>query len=373
VRARERLLAELHHLVQRSRIELAPGVVAPMPCADGVYQGIWPDDFLYPLLAEPALAERGELQRVAEFLTESLVDLAYVPDRVRRDGLPILSPGGERSPLSWDMPRHLPGAWVRLLDVLEQHGVDWPRRREWAALIERSFARVSFARGLVYVDPQRPLVGFGFNDTIAITGLELFSSLVLLRGFERAERLFEREVSSETLERWRERAAGIRAGLGALFDPELGGFAGGSCDGRQLSVWGSALAAPLATQDQRATIVETLRAKRDAVFLRGCTRHVAEPAGWSRTLASVPAGSYQNGGFWPTGTGYVLPLLAELDPDRAAVLASELAEELPRLEHAEWIDAEGRPQGARAYLASAALPALGLRAIAEGRALLDYF
>src|SRR5205814_8180626 len=104
--------------------------------------------------------------------------------------LPIRSPGDEHSPLSPDMPRHLPAAWVRLVDVLEEHGVRWPEKRAWCALIERSFARVSFARGLVYIDPQRPVVGFGFDDTIAITGLELFSSPVLLRGFQRAQRLF---------------------------------------------------------------------------------------------------------------------------------------------------------------------------------------
>lgn len=38
---------------------------------------------------------------------------------------------------------------------------------------------------LAYVDPQIPCVGFGSFDTVAITGFELMSSLVLHRGRDR--------------------------------------------------------------------------------------------------------------------------------------------------------------------------------------------
>jgi len=40
---------------------------------------------------------------------------------------------------------------------------------------------------------------------------------------------------------------------------------------------------------------------------------------------------------------------------------------------AEWIGVDGNPAGAQRYLASVAVPLLGLRSILEGRPLLEYF
>lgn len=371
--ARQRLLPMLRDLVKRSRVELTGGLFAHMPGADGMYQGIWPDDYLYPLMADPSLADRDELQKLADFLTASVVDLGYVPDRVERDGLPVLSPGGLNAALSMRMPLHLPAAWVRLLDLFESHGVRWSRRADWARVIERSFRQAPFSCGLAYIDPQRPSVGFGFNDTIAITGLELMSSLVLMRGLERAAALFQKELFESTIEGWRAQARAVRENLGRLFDPKAGGFLGGTRDGRQFSVWGSALAFGIATDAQRDTVISTLRSKKDAIFLQGCTRHIAEPGGWSRTLAPVAPGAYQNGGFWATGTGYVLPAIASRDRAWAGALATELADNIERLRYAEWLDAKGAPQGAKDYLASVALPLIGLRAIAEGKSVLELF
>src|SRR5262249_58752226 len=139
-------------------------------------------------------------------------------------------------------------------------------------------------------------------------------------------------VSRATLAQWHERAQGIRAGIGALFDSTLGGFVGGTLDGRQVSVWGSALAAALASPEQRRAVVATFVREHEQIFRRGCTRHVAELQAWTRTLAAVAPGTYQNGGFWATGTGYVLPALFEFEPDLAAGLALQLAENLPQFD-----------------------------------------
>lgn len=341
-----------------------------MPQAGGGYSGVWPDDSLYPLMALPSLANKEELQGTIRFLSDSTLELEYVPDRVEPDGLPILSPGpSDESPMTHRMPLHLPAAWVRLLDYYQQFGVEIPQKKAWAKLIERSLNCVPFANGLAYADPQKPPIGYGYHDTIKITGWELASSLVLMRGLERAVALFEADIAAEVHEHWAHLAKGIRANLHRLYDAKIGGYVGGSRIGCQFSVWANGLVYSLAAPEAKTRIVQFYRDHQAAIFLLGCTRQIAEP-GWA---GNGPGDSYQNGGFWATGTGYVLPALAEHDPTFAVQLVEELVQNLPRIDFAEWIGADGKPAGAQRFLGSVSLPLLGLRSVLEKRPLLDYF
>ncbi len=368
--AHDRLAGHLAELVVGAKRHCGNGATLLMPQAGDGYTGVWPDDSLYPLMALPSLANKEELQGTIEFLGESMLELEYVPDRVEPDGLPILSPGpSDQPPMTHRMPLHLPAAWVRLLDHYQQLGVEIPQKKAWAELIERSVNCVPFANGLAYSDPQKPAIGFGYHDSIKMTGWELMSSLVLMRGLERAAALFEADIAADVREHWAQLAEGIRANLHRLYDPKIGGYVAGSRVGRQFSVWGNGLAYWLATPDAKAIIFRFYRDHEARIFLRGCTRQIAEP-GWE---GNGPGDSYHNGGFWATGTGYVLPALAEHDPAFAVQLAEELVHNLPRINFAEWIGPDGKPAGAQRFLGSVSLPLLGLRSILEKRPLLEYF
>lgn len=368
--AHDRLAGYLTELVPGAKNRLAEGTLLLMPQSGGGYSGIWPDDSLYPLMALPSLANTEELQATLQFLSDSVLELEYVPDRVEPDGLPILSPGpSDKPPMTHRMPLHLPAAWVRLLDYYQRFGVAIPQKRAWARLIERSVKCVPFANGLAYADPQKPPIGYGYHDTIKIAGWELMSSLVLMRGLERAVALFEGDIADEVREHWTQLARGIRANLHRLYDAKIGGYLAGSRIGRQFSVWANGLAYWLAPPEAQTKIVQFYRDHQTAIFLRGCTRQIAEP-GWE---GNGPGDSYQNGGFWATGTGYVLPALAEQDPGFAVQLVEELVENLPKINFAEWIGADGKPAGAQRFLGSVSLPLLGLKSILEKHPLLDYF
>lgn len=368
--AHDVLVDYLTQLVGGAKRQLG-GATLLMPQAGGGYSGVWPDDSLYPLMALPSLANKEELQGTINFLTDSMLELEYVPDRIEPDGLPILSPGpSDRSPMSYRMPLHLPGAWVRLLDYYQHFGVQIPKKNAWAKLIERSVNRVPFANGLAYADPQNPPIGFGYFDSIKVGGWELMSSLVLMRGLERAVVLFENEIPADVREHWTHLAEGIHANLHRLYDAKIGGYVEASRIGDQFSVWGNGLIYSLAPPEPKAKIVQFYCDHKKAIFLRGYTRQIAEPS-WVGT--SAPAGSYQNGGFWGTGTGYVLPPLAEQDPSFAAQFAEELVRNLPEINFCEWIGADGKPAGAQRFLGSVSLPLLGLKSILEQRPLIDYF
>jgi hypothetical protein len=368
-RLHEMLSTRMVALVKAAQFNQA-GITFTRPCVDPTYAGVWPDDCIWPFIAEPKLAQQTDWKALMAWLTEAVVDLPTVPDRVQFDGLAVMSPGGiGHAPLSQRMPLHLPSAWTRYLQYVESFGVVIPRKHDWAEVIRRSFDQVPFSFGLVYSDPQNEVVGFGFHDTIRLTGEELMSSLITLRGLQRASELFEGFLDPSILKKWSLQATVIRVHLDRLYSEEVGGFVGASSSGHQFSVWGNGLAYSFASTRQKQSILKFYRENKDRIFLRGCTRQVAEPGGWNGTGRNFV---YQTGGYWATGTGFVLPALADGDPTLADELCNDLAADLASFDSAEWLDERGDPHGARSFLASVSLPLLATRSIMEGKSLLSY-
>jgi hypothetical protein len=367
---RDLLSARMRELVLAAQFRRGD-IVFTRPCVDPTYRGTWPDDCVWPYIGNPELAKLTEWSGLLQWLTDAVVDLPVVPDRVEFDDMAVLSPGGANSrPLSAQMPLHLPSAWTRYLDYAESFGAKIPRKEDWAKIIRRSFEQVPFSFGLVYSNPQLDVVGFGFHDSIHLTGQELMTSLVTYRGLQRAARLFAKEIELPVRDQWLRQAEGIRNNLHRLYDEKVGGFIGATNWGRQFSVWGNGLAYWLADQEQKQAILKFYRSNKAKIFLRGCTRQVAEPGGWN---GQTPNYSYQQGGFWATGTGFVLPTLMDGDPELAAELSKNLSDNLPAFDYAEWLDEKGNPNGARKFLASVSMPLIATRSIADHKPLLDYF
>ena len=342
------------------------------PSVSATYRGIWPDDFLYPMLVQPNLYKKKPLSDIAAFLTKSIVDLPCFPDRIEADGMPVMQPGALSSPHGQHMPLHLPAAWIRLIDYLEKWGAVIPRKAEWAAIFQRSLEMVPYSCGLAYVDPQRPGVDFGYHDTEAITGFVLMTSMVHYFAINRAVRFFQGYVDPGVIRKWKQKATAISTNLYRLFDDKEGAFLAGSKDCRQVNVWGNGLAYWMSSPSIQKSIVNFYRRNRKEIFLNGFTRQIAEPDGWRRHLVNIPLGSYVNGGFWSVGTGWILPAIADQDPAFALEIATELVDNIKKSNMAEWIDSKGAG-GASGFLAGIAVPMMGLTAIVEKRPFSDYF
>jgi hypothetical protein len=152
----------------------------------------------------------------------------------------------------------------------------------------------------------------------------------------------------------------------------VGGYVEGSRQGHQFSVWGNGLAYSLAPTNVKRQIFEFYQKNWPTIFLHGYTRQMAEPNGWEGPGQSELR--YQNGGFWGTGTGYVLPVLYDQNPTVALELAGELVQNLPKVDYCEWLDPiNGTPSGAMGFLGSIAVPAMGVRSILERKPLIEYF
>ncbi len=343
------------------------------PCISETYRGIWPDDFLYPLLSNREIYNQETLTRIAGFLTNSIVDLECFPDRLESDGMPVMQPGSLMSPHAYEMPLHLPAAWVRLIDYLNIWGATIPRMDDWAQIFKSSIDKVSFSCGLAYVDPQHPRVGFGFHDPEAITGFELMSSLVLHFGLLRAARLFKGHITEAEINRWKQLSQGISGNLYRLFDKQQGAFLAGSKDCRQVNIWANGLAYWMVKPEIQKSIADYYYRNRTAIFQHGFTRQIAEAEGWQRHFFPSKVGSYTNGGFWSVGTGWVLPAIAHYYPGFALKIARELVDHLVKSEFREYISADGSGGGATGFLAAIAVPMMGLTSIVENRPFSEYF
>jgi hypothetical protein len=369
----ETLKKHLASALAKSKVKYSNGVMLHSPCVSATYRGIWPDDFLYPMLATPGIYTKEELTQIAEFLTKYVVDLERVPDRVEADGRAVMFPGAPGHPHGKLMPVHLPAAWVRLMDTLESWGAKIPRKKDWVKVIQRSVDQIEFRDGLVFIDQKNPRVGFGFHDTEAITGHELICSLVIHFGLQRAVRFFKDDADKAVLDRWAGIAKAVPGSLERLYDKEQGAFLAGSIDCRQVDVWANGLAYWLVKPEIRRKIVEYYIRNKALIFKHGCTRQIAEPGGWQRHLVPTGVGTYMNGGYWPVGTGWVLPVLADADPAFAAQLTTELVSNLEKFNFSEWINDKGEGRGAGGFIGSIAMPMMALTSIIEKKPFAEYF
>ena len=80
-----------------------------------------------------------------------------------------------------------------------------------------------------------------------------------------------------------------------------------------------------------------------------------------------------NGGFWPTGTAYVAPVLYNHAPDFALNLLEDLVSSLPQHHYTEWIGAEGQVADAQHFMMAVGLPLVSVMSILNNRSLLSYF
>jgi hypothetical protein len=145
-----------------------------------------------------------------------------------------------------------------------------------------------------------------------------------------------------------------------FWDGEAGLFRAATVRCREHDLWGSAFAVHLnvASPEQATAIASTLRAQFAGICQQGQFRHLRPGVVWEQ--AGAP-GTYQNGGFWGTPTGWFVQTLARVDPALARQTVVDLVADYRRRGVGEWV-LDGHVQ-LPGYVASATLPLRGIRAM----------
>ncbi|MEM2639599.1 MAG: hypothetical protein QW113_06265, partial [Candidatus Bathyarchaeia archaeon] len=210
---------------------------------------------------------------------------------------------------------------------------------------------------LIWIDPDNPHSSYGFTDTVAKTGEELFSSLLLYEAHIKMADLYRAVNRLREAETHMEKASGIREDLERLWSGK-GYFYAASQDCRQPDVWGSAYSVWIgAVDDSRALeISHWLRGHLDKIVKWGQIRHLPEPHIWEKTLIEVKPGTYQNGAYWGTASGWVAYAVSLTDHQLARQIIVDLAQ-FCRSEGKVWECVNTNYRKCPDYVATLACPA----------------
>lgn len=323
------LRSEARRQLLGCRIKATDGTMLFTPDGEGHYAALWTRDLAYMVENGFDLFTLPEIKGTILYLLAGQRSDGCIPDRRQADGLAVYSAGPVNHPLG-DPPTDNSPFMVKLMaDYVDRCGdLDFFAAHS-AALIRAMEFTPRSSRGLVYIDPLHPHSPYGFTDTIQKTGDLLFSSLLYWEAAQRLATLFDKSRDPEKAQAFRSRARLIEQQLDALWDERTGMFFAASQDCRQIDIWGSAYAVYIAFPlgDKKAKIVRYLADQFDRYVYGGQIRHLPEPEVWEKTLIPVKAGTYQNGAYWGTASGWVAVALAQQHPQLSQRIFKELIQD----------------------------------------------
>lgn len=293
------------------------GIICYYPAGSRDYQALYIRDFTYMVEAVPEFIPVEDVKSILDLFMENIhYNLYCVPETIGKDGKPYYCCHGSRIPTS-DSPMFL----VKLLYAYhEYYGRDKNYIREKFQLICNAMDAVicDMNTGLVWIDPHAPHTGYGFMDTVAASGHNLFCS-ILYHEACRIMRYFAGIIGdSARMEIFEMRARKIENSITILYDREIKMFFAASVDCRQPDVWGSIYGCVEGVFSDEITdlVSKSLYERKDEFLYRYQIRHLLKPEYWKKTYSRnidwyniLKAGHFQNGAYWATPCGWWAELL----------------------------------------------------------------
>ena len=329
------------------RVVADDGTALYTPDGQGHYRALWTRDFAYMVEGAGDLIDPAEVRAAIEYLLRGQRADGCMPDRVQADGRAVYSAGAVGAPLG-EPPTDNAQFMVLLVHDHVRRTGDLDLARQSLPALRRALDQVPrSAGGLVYIPPGRRQSPYGFTDTVAKTGELLFSSLLYWEACGKMASLCASDrgaAGGEEERSYRRRAEAVERGLDRLWDAQAGAYRAATMDNALVDVWGSAYAVynGCARGERRDRLLAFLRDRYPAYAWRGQVRHLlradhgsADPrssdprsAGhWERLLIPVAPGTYQNGAYWATASGWVLYALAQIDLPLARQMLGELIQD----------------------------------------------
>jgi hypothetical protein len=340
--------ARCEEVVETCRVMAIDGTTLFTPDGIGHYGALWTRDFAYLVEHGGEFLRQDEVRAAIEVLLAGQRADGAIPDRVNRYLVPIYHPGAVSHPMGAGPALDNAMFMVALIYHYHRQFHDPEFVRAVVPALRRALSFVPLNRGLVFNDSQLPSCTYGFQDTVAKGGHDLFCSLLYVAACRQMA-----ELDSARTDEWHERAVATEDGLWLLWDEASGLYLAADELCRQVDVWGNAFAVAHKIGDaaRRARVAQAL-ADRYATFVHaGQVRHLPEPESWERLFQPVDAGTYQNGGYWGTASGWLIEALKTVDPGLAERTLQELIGHYRREGVLEWIAPDGR-KGPDLYVAT---------------------
>jgi hypothetical protein len=312
---------EAKKLVNKSMVKAFDGTTLFRPDGGGHYNAFWTRDFCYMLEGLPGYIPHEDIVQAYFFIINRQRDDGAIPDRVELDGNPVYQVLGLKPPT--DNPQFaVKIAW----EIWHSYNDIKPFIRT-THMLEKALNSLPMRTDLIWIDSNDPHSSYGFTDTIAKTGEELFSSILLYEAHIKMAELYRAVNRLEEAEVHKSKANKIRESLERLWSGE-GYFFAASQDCKQPDVWGSAYSIWVgAVDNSRAlNISHWLCDNFDQIVKWGQVRHLPKPQNWGKTLTYVKPGEYQNGAYWGTASGWVAYAISLTNRQLAEQMIIDLAQ-----------------------------------------------
>lgn len=358
---------EAHRLIVASKRTMHDGMAAFPPQVGIGYEAFWLRDYAYTLEGAVDAYSDKELKDACRLFVRSMRADGAGVDCVKFDGTPIFKPGmgtmgdnpvADGSQFTVDVAFH---TWQKTKDRELLQEIMTPLMRTMQAVPRNPDT------GLVHIKPGDAYdrCPYGFTDTIRKQGDELFSSLLYVQACRQlailAQVLGRKDIAEQWEAQYKEIASKIRE---VFWDAQAGLFRAATVRCREHDIWGSAFAVYLGVADaeQSKAVAAYFKAHYDDLVQEGQIRHLPGGVYWEE---GCKRDTYQNGAYWATPTGWFVYTLNLVDPALADQTIIDMVRSFQQHGACEWVFGDTRvlPH----YLASAALPLAGIRAMLECR------
>jgi hypothetical protein len=358
---------ESHRVIRASQRTMKDGAAAFPPQVGIGYEAFWLRDYVYTLEGAIKAYSDQELIDACRLFVRSLRSDGAGVDCVKFDGTPVYMPGYGtmgRNPVADGSQFTVAVVWHTYQRTKNDRLL-----RESIEPLLKTMAIVprNPATGLVHIKPgtQWDRCPYGFTDTVRKQGDVLFSSLLFVQASRQLSDLLTRAGRPAEAAVWQREAERVTNSVRKVFwDSDVGLFRAATVCCREHDIWGSAFAVYLGVADpeQARTIAAYFQKNYTRIVQNGQIRHLPGGVYWEK---GCPRDTYQNGGYWATPTGWFVYTLDLADPALADQTVLDLVRDFQAGGACEWIfkDVRRLPN----YLASAALPRAGIRAMLERR------
>jgi len=323
------------------------------PDASGFYGKAWTRDQAMAMEGYLEYFTQTEIQAVASYwLSKSNLGTGEVPDHIGHDGTVYWKPGsssdvGSRAPVDgnffliqmWWLAYVSGGSTAASAATYSTNKV------ALKGLVETGVT-YDGTTGLVAISDSTPFVGFGFYDSVTLTGKVLFPSILAVRAYQMLAEMEYALANYSEANRLLGVADTIKAGINSTLvhrRPATGGELAAGYNARemaygylattkganQIDLWSTPYLVwcdIVSEADARAIgnyLYYALTSTTDNYF-RGGIRSIDKATDYNPGVAcyqtyfiTTAYGTYQNGGFWPTPMPWVIDAIAKIDPAKA--------------------------------------------------------
>ena len=249
------LKAETERQLQGCVLMAHDGTPLYTPDGERGYAALWTRDFCCMVENAYDFVPQEHIQKTILYLIKGQRADGCMPDRVQTDGLAVYCAGPTGSPVG-QPPLDNSQFMVKLVAEYVAHSGDI---NSFEKISDKLIAGMDFLprteQGLIYNDPENPHSPYGFTDTIAKTGEELFSSLLYWEACQLLAKMLEQCGDPKSAQDFISRATLIQKNLDILWDEKSGMYLAASINCRQIDIWGNAYAIyigfPLAEKKDR--------------------------------------------------------------------------------------------------------------------------